>query len=230
MRGLVQVFRYLPALCGTYTGQVPAIQPDVHLSLSVVKVIASTPAGKNHMGSGVIIAPNKIATNCHVTREASRISVTKSGESYKVIKQAALPEYDVCILESTALPLPNASLADKDSLTIGSEIYLYGFPYALGMRSMPGSVVALHRHGEAPVIEIDAGFMQGASGGGIFNGKGELVGLTTFMGRDGKQFHFYAIPAEWLAKALHEPFMPVHAFQQLSFWENGSFVRNQSPD
>lgn len=66
----------------------------MELSLSVVKVIARDAAGKTYMGSGVIIAPGKVATNCHVTRNAEQIVLFKSGHAYPVLKQAALTELD----------------------------------------------------------------------------------------------------------------------------------------
>lgn len=201
---------------------VSAIEPDVRLSLSVVKVIASTEQGKSHLGSGVIVAPGKVATNCHVTRDASKIMLSKSGHVYPVVSQAALPELDVCILETGALPLPSVSPAPA-KMAKGTPVYMYGYPYALGMRSMPASVVAFHPHLSGEVIEIDAGFMHGASGGGIFNEAGELVGLTTFIGKHDQRYHYYAIPADWLIKAMQEPFLPIHAFKSLSFWEDGSF-------
>lgn len=203
--------------------QVWAIKPDMHLSLSVVKVVARNAAGKTYMGSGVIIAPGKVATNCHVTRDAEQIVLFKSGHAYPVLKQAALTELDACILETGSIPLPAAKLALSEDFAVGTPVYMYGYPFALGMRSRPASVIAFHPYRAGHVLEIDAGFMQGASGGGIFNEAGELVGLMTFIGKDEKDFHFYAIPSEWLVKATHEPFLAIHAFEGLSFWESGSF-------
>ncbi len=200
-----------------------AIELDMQLSLSVVKVIARNAAGKSYMGSGVIIAPGRVATNCHVTRDAEQIVLFKSGHAYPVLKQAALTELNACILETGSMPLPAAQLALSEDTAVGMPVYMYGYPFALGMRSRPTSVVAFHPYHAGHVFEIDAGFMQGASGGGIFNEAGELVGLMTFIGKDVKDFHFYAIPAEWLVKAAQEPFVAIHAFKGLSFWESGAF-------
>ncbi|CCE22514.1 serine protease [Methylotuvimicrobium buryatense] len=205
------------------SSQACAIEPDMQLSLSVVKVIARDAAGKTYMGSGVIIAPGKVATNCHVTRNAEQIVLFKSGHAYPVLKQAALTELDACILETDSIPLPAAKLALSADFAVGTPVYMYGYPFALGMRSRPASIVAFHPYRAGHVLEIDAGFMQGASGGGIFNEAGELVGLMTFIGKDGNDFHYYVIPADWLLKAAQAPFVAVHAFKGLSFWESGSF-------
>lgn len=220
IRSVMLLWFSIGLCCSTHAW---AIEPDMHLSLSVVKVIARNAAGKSYMGSGVIIAPDKVATNCHVTRNADEIVLFKSGHVYPALRQAALTELDVCILETDSIPLPAAKLALQEDTAVGTPVYMYGYPFALGMRSRPASVVAFHHYHAGHVLEIDAGFMQGASGGGIFNEAGELVGLMTFIGKEGKDFHFYAIPAEWLVKAAQEPFVTIHVFKGLSFWESGAF-------
>jgi len=141
---------------------------SVDLSRSVVKIMAISPSGKQNMGSGVVIAHNKIATNCHVTRIARRAYIIKEDRLYAVLAQAAIPELDVCILETAPVTLPIASLVTPDSIKIGVDITISGYPYALGIRTMPGSIIALHPFAEDAIIEINSGFIHGASGGGVF--------------------------------------------------------------
>ena len=200
-----------------------ATPPDVQLAKTIVKIIAHTSNGKSNMGSGVIIATNKVATNCHVTRIAQQIIVVKSGQYYPAMAQAALPELDVCLLQTKKMSLPNAPLADGDNLKPGDDINIYGYPLALDMRVMNGAIVELHQYNDQKIIEINAGFMQGASGGGVFNHAGELIGITTFMGRRQDGYHFYAIPVAWLNHALKVKFQPIKPFTNLSFWESGKF-------
>lgn len=199
------------------------IQPNVQLANSVVKIVARSAENKIQMGSGVVIAADKVVTNCHVTRAAQSISLLKSGYRFEVVAQAKIPELDTCVLLTQTLPLPTAPLADLKQISIGTDISIFGYPYALGIRGMAGTIINLHHYQGQKIIEIDSGFMQGASGGGVFNGKGELVGLMTFIGKEAKQFHFYAIPATWVASVLTEKFSPVASFSELSFWESGKF-------
>lgn len=197
--------------------------PNPLLANSVVKIHAVDRDNKLNAGSGVVIASDKVATNCHVTRTARKIFLTKSGQRYPVFKQAKLAELDTCILQTEKLPLPSAPLAATASVKTGADITIFGYPYALGIRGMAGKVIHLHHFGDSKIIEINTGFMQGASGGGVFNQDGKLIGLMTFIGKIKGDYHFYVIPANWLANALKTDFVPIAAFSELSFWESGKF-------
>lgn len=220
MKILLFAFAFLLVCVARNAG---ANQPDLHLARSVVKVVARSADGKNSLGSGVIIADNKVATNCHVSRSGTKITILKAGRRFSVKSQAALPDYDVCLLETRGMQLPVAPLGNTEQLRTGDSISIYGYPYALGIRYLIGSIVAVHDHASKPVIEIDAGFMQGASGGGLFNDSGKLIGLITFIGSGENRKHFYAIPVDWLREVLKLPMQPVTPFTETSFWEEGRF-------
>ena len=100
-----------------------------------------------------------------------------------------------------------------------------GYPYALNLRMTRGKVIGLHPYAQDQIIEINAGFNHGASGGGVFNSSGELIGLMTFMGREQGAMHFYVIPASWLAMGLEKEFVPLRSFSARSFWEKGDFIQ-----
>lgn len=194
-------------------------------SRSTVKIQAISLGGRQNLGSGVVIAPNLIATNCHVVRKASRVFLSQPERLYKVRSQATLPEFDVCILQTDHLDLPAADLAESESVKIGDDIILSGYPFALSLSMKRGKVTALHPYGDGRIIEINTGFNHGASGGGVFNSKGKLIGLMTFMGSEDGVMHFYVIPATWLAMGLEQEFSPLKPFKDRSFWENGGFVK-----
>ena len=197
----------------------------VDASRSIVKVQAISPGGKQNLGSGVVIAPNTIATNCHVIRTASRAFLVVPEGLYPVIAQTATPEFDVCMLKTEHLDLPAPEIAESDSVKIGDEIVLSGYPFALGLRASRGKVTGLHPYGKDQIIEINTGFNHGASGGGVFDNSGKLIGLMTFMGPEADAYHFYAIPATWLAMGLEQEFRPLKPFTERSFWEKGEFVK-----
>ena len=60
-----------------------------------------------------------------------------------------------------------------------------------------GQVVALHEFDDAEVLQVSAPFDYGASGGGLFDEEGRLVGILTFKARAGGTFHF-AVPVAWI--------------------------------
>lgn len=209
----------------------PAIQaenlPDLVWGQSVVKVRAESTGGRLFMGSGVVVAPDRIATNCHVTRSASAISVSKGSAAYAVTAQSALLEQDVCILHTLNLNLPAARLGKISEVSKGDEIFVFGFPMAVGLGMVRGVILNLHALDGATILETDAGFMRGSSGGAMFSSQGNLIALPTFMHRDENGGHFYAVPIEWVNKALSQQPIPVAKLKGLTFWENGRFGKSR---
>ena len=49
------------------------------LGRSVLKIEAVNGSGRVQIGSGVIVAGDTVVTNCHVTREATSVSVVQAG-------------------------------------------------------------------------------------------------------------------------------------------------------
>lgn len=195
-------------------------------SRTIVKIQAISGDGKQYLGSGVVIAPNTIATNCHVVRKAKRAYIIQPEQRYPVLKEAALPRLDVCLLQTEDLNLPVAKLAISGSVNLGDDIVLAGYPLALGLRMRRGKVTGLFPFQNEDIIEINTGFNHGASGGGVFNSSGKLIGLMTFMGPEAGSFHFYVIPAKWLTMALEQDFVPIKPLNERSFWEKGEFVKH----
>jgi S1-C subfamily serine protease len=182
-------------------------------------------AGRQNLGSGVVIAADKVATNCHVVRNARKINIIVPEGVYPVDKVSALPQFDACILATNNLNIPVAELANTETMEIGDTIVVVGFPFGQGMRMATGNITELHPFPDDPIIEINAGFNHGASGGGVFNNTGNLIGLMTFMGPESGSIHFYAIPSSWLVAALDNQFLPVKPFLERSFWEKGEFKK-----
>ncbi|MGH8547900.1 MAG: S1 family peptidase [Methylococcales bacterium] len=201
--------------------------PNLMWGRSVVKVMADSNTGRVSMGSGVVVAPDRVATNCHVIRSAISIIVSKGISGYPVIAQSALPEQDVCILHTLNLKLPAARLGKVSQVSPGDEIFVFGFPSAVGLGMVRGFVRELHRLGDDYILETDAGFMRGTSGGALFSAQGDLIALPTFMLNDKSGGHFYAVPVEWVRKALRQKSTPVSVLDGLTLWENGRFGKRE---
>jgi S1-C subfamily serine protease len=207
--------------------------PNLMWGQSVVKVMADSRNGRVSMGSGVVVAQDRVATNCHVTRTANSIVVSKGTSGYPVVAQSSLPEQDVCILHTLNLKLPAARLGKITQVAPGDEIFVFGFPAAVGLGMVRGVVRKLHGLGDDFILETDAGFIRGTSGGALFTTQGDLIALPTFMHRDEEGGHFFAVPVEWVRKALTQHPAPVAELDVLTFWENGRFgkpIRNQISD
>ncbi len=80
---------------------------------------------------------------------------------------------------------------------------MFGYTGGIGIQNSPGEVVQLHRHDGARVIQSSNFFNSGASGGGLFDDQGRLVGILTFRLRGGEA-HYFSAPVEWVLQMMSE--------------------------
>ena len=154
-------------------------------------------------GSGVILtADGYIVTNNHVIEDASKISVKlKNGESYDAQLIGTDETTDLAVLKIGANGLQAATLGDSDTIQVGEMAVAIGNPLGeLGGTVTEGIVSALDREitidgQQMTLLQTDAAVNPGNSGGGLFNAKGELIGIvnakTSSSGIEGLGF---AIP------------------------------------
>ena len=180
---------------------------------SVVELRAYARTGAVSLGSAVVVGPQRLATNCHVTRGATRIEVITSGGVTSLKVTAAHAGRDVCFIDAPALARAPASVAT--SARIGQKVFAAGFPAGKQLTLTEGNIVALHEYDAGHVIQISAFFDHGASGGALLDEHGQLLGLLTFKALAGGAFHF-AVPADWLhGDAAHT------STSGVPFWERG---------
>lgn len=175
------------------------------ISVSVVKIHAQSHQGKTALGSGVMVGPGEVVTNCHVTRHANAIQVRKGGIWLTVESQHANMARDLCLLKVPAATIPPAPLRSVNEVTPGEVVYSVGFPGGAGSMFASGRIHGLHSFDGSKVIETTTGFNLGASGGALFDEDGRLLGLTTFRARGSRDSHFYAIPSDWVDDVRRQP-------------------------
>jgi hypothetical protein len=91
-----------------------------------------------------------------------------------------------------------------------------------------GRVTALYSYRGALVVRTSAAFRQGASGGGLFDAQGNLVGITTFYRRGEAEVAFFAIPVEWvqsLSLAEQAARTPTRPFWMLAHAQQPHFLQ-----
>ncbi len=218
----------LLCLAGALLAGSAAAAPDasvfVALAASVLRVEAPRAEGGFALGSAVSVAPELVVTNCHVTRRAREVSVVRGGVRWVADLQAAELERDLCLLHVPGLKADPVALADSRSLTPGQSVTALGFTGGIGIQNSRGEVTELHRFGGARVIQSSNWFSSGASGGGLFDDRGRLVGVLTFRLRGGER-HYYAAPAEWVRQLIEgaahgelRPVLPLEAYPA-PYWE-----------
>ena len=163
------------------------------------------------LGSAVAIAPGRVVTNCHVlalgiaadtnARDlAIEVKVAGQRSGHKARLTNADPARDLCVLEVAGLDAPVAALGSTRGLRVGQQVYAVGSPHGLELTLSGGLVSSLRRTESEPIIQTDAAVSGGSSGGGLFDGNGRLIGITTFGVRDGQNLNF-ALPVEWVRDA-----------------------------
>ena len=170
-------------------------------SVVVVRVFDADD-NQSAQGSGVITAENEVTTNCHVVENAVRVEVVRQGEEKPIAAEIKSGDAgrDLCLLSAKGLA-DAANIRNAKDLTVGENVYAVGSPQGLEF-SISGGIVSQLRSlgGSPPLIQTDAAISEGSSGGGLFDGEGNLVGITTFYYKGGQNLNF-AIPSEWIADA-----------------------------
>ena len=193
---------------------------DVFADVSggVVVVIALDAEGaRATQGSGVVVGGNEVATNCHVVSGAKAIAVRQAAdargrETYRMAARLAARDEkrDLCLLFVEELSDPPAAvpvrLSAARAVSVGEEVYAVGAPRGLELSLSRGVVSQLrgdYGKRSAPIIQTDAAVSPGSSGGGLFNAKGELIGITSFKFRGAASEGFsFAAPVEWVGELV----------------------------
>lgn len=227
----------LPNLYNTWLPSVVTLHTFEDKIVDEEVVYAKKPNG---LGSGVIISNNGlIVTAAHVVHSADGLFVEFSDgqrRSAKVISSLVMG--DLALVKVDGLPdsAKVAKLGDSDKGQIGEQIFVIGAPLGINRTLTVGYLSGKHPKGmnpESPLAELfqtDAAINPGNSGGPLFNMKGEVIAIASFIqsrsgGSDGLGFAvtansvkelmlergkfwsgilFYALD-EKLAKAMHLP-------------------------
>lgn len=163
-------------------------------------------------GSGFIVsADGLILTNAHVVREAREVTVHLSDRrEFPARVLGADPVTDIAVLRIDAHELPTVRLGDPGRIEVGDRVLAIGAPYGLEQtatqgivsakgRSLPGDVVV-------PFLQTDAAVNPGNSGGPLFNGQGEVVGINAqiYSESGGFQGLSFSIPIDVALKVKEQ--------------------------
>ena len=164
-------------------------------------------------GSGVIIKEDGyIATNYHVVQGANKVEVTlHNGDSYVAQIIGSDPSNDIAVIKIDAKGLTTATIGDSSTVDVGDLAVAIGNPLGqLGGTATTGIISALDRTLDVEgttltLMQTDAAINGGNSGGGLFNSKGELIGIVeskaSAVGVEGLAF---ALPINTVAPIIND--------------------------
>lgn len=183
----------------------------------VLKIVVTRNDGAQELGSAVPLAGERLVTNCHVLRDASRIEVQLEGEVRQARADLRDAYRDLCFLTVPGYQAEPTPMIDIGQTRVGLNVVAVGYPGGEFAVS-PGKIVGLHtcECDGGKVIQTSAPFDRGASGGGLFDRQGRLVGILTFKAKSGGNFHF-ALPVGWLRHMAERRIEPIG--ERATFWE-----------
>ncbi|MEZ4922117.1 MAG: trypsin-like peptidase domain-containing protein [Crocinitomicaceae bacterium] len=163
-----------------------------------------TPGGS---GSGFIVKDkNLIVTNRHVIQGSEEVVIR--GEKFK--KTLAQVVYTDPLNDIAFLRIPSGYeesghvVISDNAVNAGERIIAIGHPLGLRFTATQGIVSKSDRKfNNVDYIQVDAAINPGNSGGPLINEAGQVVGVNTFIYRDGESLGF-ALPSTTLNNILRE--------------------------
>ena len=147
-------------------------------------------------------------TNYHVTEGFRTVAIHDNERNPYLAKVVlANPAMDIALLaaEGDFSSLPDISLAEDDTLTIGRKVYVAGYPYGMPFTITEGSVSSPKQLMDGKYyIQTDAAVNPGNSGGALVNTHGELVGINTLIKSQTGSYvgYSFAIPESIVRKVV----------------------------
>jgi len=144
------------------------------------------------LGSGFVVDDEgHVMTAAHVVQTADLVQVEfLDGSKVTAAVVASDPVKDVALLKLDTIPpgMQPAKLGDSEDARVGDEIYVIGAPYGLTHTLTVGHISARHKNEsgrmgvvQAETFQTDAAINQGNSGGPMFNQRGEVIGIVSYI-------------------------------------------------
>lgn len=211
-------------LIGVLVGLANSVQaqPDIvkllQLHDSIVQISVELENGTTGTGTGVVVSPEYVITNCHVIANGKGANVAKYGDGYKPLSIKADWKHDLCALKFDGLPFKPVPMRDSETLENEEEIFSIGYPNGNNVpQPSYGTVKAKYPFEGSTIVRSDAAFGLGSSGGALFDQQFNLIGITTFKS-PGPNGYFYSLPVEWIKRLLQSPELDSLATNEIPFW------------
>jgi len=148
-----------------------------------------------------------IITNEHVIRDNKEVLIDGEGLQKQLAPVCFIDErYDLAFIKPPAAhDMASVPLAHEASdPTEGDEILAVGHPFGLKYTATKG-IISNAEHDDRGIIYVqhDAALNPGNSGGPLISSKGEIIGVNTFVVRNGNNIGF-SLPTQYLQKAIDE--------------------------
>ena len=170
------------------------------VSPSIVTLLTFDEKGRQEgQGSGVIIGSGRIATNCHVVQEAVTLKVHTEKQDVDAAWIQTDPSRDICIVSAAGITAPAIAIRKLSDVRIGEPVFAVGNPLGFSLSVSSGLVSTISPYRNEQVIIASISLSPGSSGGGLFDTRGRLLGITTAILSAGQNLNI-VLPAEWIGE------------------------------
>lgn len=197
------------------------VEEAVEAVYDSVVVINASSINSSSSGSGVMIGESNEYTyiiTCHhvIENESSFQVILNDGTSYSAILIGGDKESDIAIIAIEKVGLQLATfISDSHNVGLASTVIAIGNPLGtlggsvtVGVVSSTNRLIEMSDGTKKDLIQTDAAINSGNSGGGLFNTKGELIGIVnakySATGVEGLGFAIPANTAKSIAIGLIE--------------------------
>jgi len=221
MKRFFKFFVFISLSFSFYSSNVLALNKDQLMNsfLSVVMIRGYNETGGLAFGSGVVVGDNQVVTNCHVIRRTKQPWVSQGEDTFSVTAVKADRWHDLCLLTTFGMPHKAVPLGKSTDLKKGQEVIAIGHSNGVpAPLTSAGVVKSTYDLDQGKVILSSAQFRMGASGSGLFDTEGRLVGINTFK-TSGRNSFYYALPVEWLNSLKNKPTETNLPITGIALWE-----------
>ena len=157
------------------------------VSASIYAVMVS----EHFRGSAIAVSLHYAITNCHVVGPDASIVLANATATYRAELVSSDSATDRCYLRVQEAELkPVQGLRDYATLAVGEPVFTVGSPKGLVNTLGNGLVSGLRVLENVEYVQITAPVSRGSSGGGLFDDRGNLIGVTTFTIQDSQNLNF----------------------------------------
>lgn len=186
---------------------------------AVVMIRGYNASGGLAYGSGVVVEKDTVITNCHIFRSTKEPWVARGEDTYAIASVQADRWHDLCLVNAPNLPFTSAPIGKAAAIKRTQEVLAIGHSNGVpNPLTSAGTIKASYPFDGGKVIRSSAKFLMGASGSGIFDLEGNLLGINTFK-TPGRPAYFYSLPIEWLADLQKLPVETQFPITGKAFWE-----------
>ena len=148
----------------------------------IAGIVAYDISGKPQpAGNGVLVAPDAIVTTCHALPASATIVARVGVESVPATVAIFDEDLDLCRLMITPVSA-RPIVPNVEEPKAGDKVFVVGYHQEGVLSVVESKVTAVRAANAARLIDLSVTVPAGASGGGLFDAYGRLVGVLTDKG------------------------------------------------